>query len=119
MTAVMANGEQRPACGCVMRAKPKVVCLCGSTRFKTEFESTELGLTLQGYIVLTVGGFMHADDLPITPEQKRQLDWLHKHKINMADEVLVLNVDGYIGSSTKSEIEYAILQGKPVRYKYE
>ena len=44
------------------------------------------------------------------------LDDMHKRKIDMADEIFVINVDGYIGSSTQSEIEYAKATGKTVRY---
>ena len=47
---------------------------------------------------------------------KEMLDDMHKRKIDMADEIFVVNVGGYIGSSTRSEIEYAIVHGKPVRY---
>lgn len=117
--AVCPNGERRPCCTeCATSSKPKIVCLCGSTRFKEEFELAELELTLEGYIVLTVGGFMHADGLPITEAQKYSLDRLHKYKISLCDEVLILNKDGYIGTSTQSEIEYAELSGKPVRYQW-
>jgi hypothetical protein len=95
---------------------PKVVCLCGSTRFKEEFETANFNETMQGNIILSVGAFMHADSIPITDSQKEKLDKLHKQKIDLADEILVLNVGGYIGSSTKSEIEYALQTGKTVRY---
>ena len=70
-----------------------------------------------GHIVLSVGAFMHADSEPISEEQKAALDELHKRKIDLADEVLVLNVGGYIGSSTRSEIEYAVAHHKPIRYR--
>jgi cell division protein FtsB len=59
---------------------------------------------------------MHGEQAGCTPEQKIALDELHKRKIDLADEVLVLNVGGYIGESTRSEIEYARKLGKPVRY---
>lgn len=119
-TVMMPNGEQAEACAeCLYSPKPIVVCLCGSTKFKREFEEAELELTLEGKIVLTVGGFMHADILDISKEQKRNLDRLHKRKIAMSDEILVLNVGGYIGESTRSEIEYAIAYGKTVSYKFD
>jgi hypothetical protein len=93
------------------------VCLCGSTKFRKEFEEANLRETLAGKIVLSVGGFLHSGDgNKITPEQKVTLDELHKDKIDMADEVLVLNVGGYIGSSTASEIRHAIKHGKTIRY---
>ena len=97
---------------------PKVVCLCGSTRFKREFIDANFRETLVGNIVLTVGWFSHVDAEVFYPSesQKTALDELHKRKIDLADEVLVLNVGGYIGDSTRSEIEYALRTGVPVRY---
>ena len=47
------------------------------------------------------------------------LDDMHKCKIDIADEIFVINKNGYIGSSTKSEIEYAISKGKKVNYLEE
>ena len=91
--------------------KYKVVTLCGSARFKDEFIAVEKRLTLEGNIVLSVGFFGEVGD-----SAKEMLDDIHKRKIDMADEILVINVDGYIGSSTQSEIEYAKAAGKPVRY---
>ena len=105
--------------------KPKVVCLCGSTRFKDAFDEANYRETMMGRIVLSVGFFMHAsgnkhgEDIGATPEQKIALDELHKRKIDLADEVLVLNINGYIGESTRSEIEYAEAHKKPVRYLEE
>jgi len=102
--------------------KPKVVCLCGSTRFKDAFDEANYRETMMGRIVLSVGFFMHAsgnkhgEDIGATPEQKIALDELHKRKIDLADEVLVLNINGYIGESTRSEIEYAEAHKKPLRY---
>lgn len=96
---------------------PRIVCLCGSTRFMEQFQEAVLQETLAERIVLSVGAFHHTDkQLGITPEQKVMLDELHKRKIDLADEILVLNVDGYIGESTRSEIEYAKNTGKSVRY---
>jgi len=102
--------------------KPIVVCLCGSTRFKEAFDEANYQETMAGRIVLSVGFYMHAagnkhgDGVGATPEQKEALDILHKRKIDLADEVLVLNVGGYIGSSTRSEINHAMMRGKPVRF---
>lgn len=96
----------------------KVITLCGSTRFKTLFEQVNKDLTLQGNIVISVGCFGHSGDV-ITDEQKIMLDELHKRKIDMADEIFVINPEGYIGKSTASEIEYAARQGKTIRYFYE
>jgi hypothetical protein len=93
----------------------KVVTLCGSTRFKDEFMEIQKQLTLQGILVISVGCFGHAGDV-FTDEQKIMLDDMHKRKIDMADEIFVINKNGYIGSSTRSEIEYAIKTGKKVNY---
>ena len=93
----------------------KVITLCGSTRFKDDFERVNRELTLLGNIVISVGAFGHAGDT-FTEEQKVMLDDIHKRKIDMADAIYVINKDGYIGSSTRSEIEYAKQHGKQVIY---
>ena len=72
--------------------------------------------TLEGNIVLTVGLLGHAEGLDMDGPVKVMLDELHKRKIDHADEVLVLNVNGYVGKSTRGEIEYAIAHGKKIRY---
>ena len=95
--------------------RPRIICLCGSTKYKDTFIEANRMETLAGHIVLSVGLFMHAGD-SITPLQKQSLDELHKRKIDLADEILVLNVDGYIGESTRGEIEYAMSSKKLVRY---
>ena len=102
----------------------KVITLCGSTRFKNEFMEVQKRLTLEGNIVISVGLFGHSGDNEVWENMdegtltrtKEMLDDMHKRKIDMADEIFVINVDGYIGSSTQSEIEYAKENGKPVRY---
>ena len=104
--------------------RPKIVCLCGSTRFYEEFRRANLRLTLAGEIVLSIGCDTKSDgDLAAMGEMpeasKDALDALHKRKIDLADYVLVLNVGGYIGESTRSEIEYAEKVGRPVRYLEE
>lgn len=100
--------------------KPKIVCLCGSTRFMDAFQSANLSETLAGNIVLSVGCNTKSDaDIGFTEEIKTKLDELHKRKIDLADEIFVLNVGGYIGESTRSEIEYAAKLNKPVRYLEE
>jgi len=95
---------------------PRIVCLCGSTRFWKAFQETNLRETLAGRIVLSVGCATTSDeDLGITPDEKVRLDDLHLRKIELADEVLVLNVGGYIGESTGNELAYALALKKPVR----
>lgn len=93
-----------------------VITLCGSTRFKNEFIEVMQKLTLQGYIVISVGLFGHADNIQLSECQKDFLDDMHKRKIDMADEIFVINKNKYIGSSTRSEVDYAITHGKKVNY---
>ena len=93
----------------------KVITLCGSTKFKEDFERVNRELTLMGNIVISVGCFGHAGDT-FTEEQKVMLDDIHKRKIDMADAIYVINKDGYIGSSTRSEIQYALRTGKQIMY---
>jgi len=102
-----------------MADRPKIICLCGSTRFKYTFEQVALQETLKGNIILSVGCFMHHDSIPITVEQKELLDELHLRKIDLADEVLILNFNGYIGESTRNEIEYATKKNKHIKYLEE
>jgi len=100
--------------------KYKVITLCGSTKFKDEFLQQQKRLTLEGNIVISVGMFGHSGDQEVWSEGvKDMLDDMHKRKIDMADEIFVINVGGYIGSSTKSEIAYAQSTGKMVRYLEE
>jgi len=107
-----------------MVGKYKVITLCGSTRFKDEFMEANKKLTLEGNIVISVGLFGHSGDNEVwenmdegtLTETKKMLDDIHKGKIDMADEIFVINVGGYIGDSTRSEIDYALKRGKIVRY---
>ena len=97
--------------------KYPVITLCGSTRFKEQFIEAQKRLTLEGNIVISVGLFGHSGDIEVWTEgTKEMLDDMHKRKIDMADEIFVINVGGYIGQSTRSEIEYAKAHGKKVRY---
>jgi hypothetical protein len=96
--------------------KPVIVCLCGSLRFGEMFRSVNQRETLAGKIVLSPGCFQGDVILELLPGVKRQLDELHFHKIALADEILVVNVGGYVGESTRREIAYARQQGKRVRW---
>jgi NAD(P)H-nitrite reductase large subunit len=97
--------------------KYKIITLCGSTKFKDEFIAVQKRLTLEGNIVISVGLFGHSgDDEVWTESTKEMLDDMHKRKIDLADEIFVINVGGYLGNSTKSEIEYALITGKAIRY---
>ena len=107
-----------------MLGKYKVITLCGSTRFKDQFLEAQKKLTLQGNIVISVGLFGHSGDQEVwenmeegtLTKTKQMLDDMHRHKIDMADEIFVINVEGYIGASTQSEIAYALAAGKQVTY---
>ena len=103
-----------------MVGKYKVITLCGSTRFKDDFLKEQKRLSLEGNIVISVGLFGHSGDNEVfTDGVKEMLDDMHKRKIDMADEIFVINKNGYIGSSTRSEIEYAIKTNKKVNYMEE
>lgn len=101
-------------------ARPEIWVLCGSTRFYDEFYNQNLRLTLEGKIVLSLGCDTKSDDdmfgVDDVQALKERLDELHKRKIDLADCVYVININGYIGSSTASEIAYAEKIGKPVVY---
>ena len=95
----------------------KVITLCGSTRFKDEFLAAQKRLTLEGNIVISVGLFGHSgDDEVWTEGTKAMLDDMHLRKIDMADEIFVINVGGYIGESTRREIAYATKTGTVIKY---
>lgn len=107
-----------------MVGKYSVVTLCGSTRFKDEFMEAQKRLTLEGNIVISVGLFGHSGDQEVwenmdegtLTKTKEMLDDMHKRKIDMADSIYVINVGGYIGESTRSEIDYAKDHGKKICY---
>lgn len=102
--------------------RPEIVCLCGSTRFYDAFQEANYKFTMRGKIVLSVGFFhhkskdVHGEGVGCSEEQKILLDELHKRKIDLADSIFVINVNGYIGESTRSEIEYAQAHGKNIEY---
>lgn len=110
--------------GNIMIGNYKIVTLCGSTKFKKEFLEVQKKLTLLGYIVISVGLFGHSGDSEVwenmdegtLTKTKSMLDDMHKRKIDLSDMIYVINVGGYIGESTRSEIEYAICTGKEVHY---
>lgn len=111
--------ERAPAMKDVMTNRPAIVTLCGSTRFYEAFRQAQYEETMAGRIVLTVGflpGQVHGESVGCTREQKQKLDELHYHKIAMSDQILVLNVDGYVGESTRREIALAWLLLKQIRW---
>lgn len=98
-----------------MQGKFKVITLCGSTRFKEEYERVQKELTLKGNIVISVGCYGHSGDDEVYNEGvKEMLDEMHMSKIDMADEIFVINPGGYIGKSTAREISYAKSCGKKI-----
>ncbi|GIP36072.1 hypothetical protein [Paenibacillus sp. J2TS4] len=94
----------------------RIITLCGSTKFKKQFEQANAYLTLQGNIVIGLAFFEQSEGFEITQEQAELLGKIHMRKIDISDEIFVIDVDGYIGSSTRKEIEYAQEKGKTIRY---
>ncbi len=113
--------EELVARGVYDLKRPKIICLCGSTRFIELFaiktwELERAGNIVLGCTLLPAWYCKVPDHFGEATGTKAQCDELHKRKIDLADEILVLNVGGYIGDSTRSEIEYATSHSKPVRY---
>lgn len=111
-----------------MSAKPKVITLCGSSRFPDAFNIVNAHLSMLGHVVISLGLYGHADHpqgaLFLTSDgneqaaEKRNLDQLHFRKIDISDGIFVINVGGYVGSSTRREIEYARGLGKSVEWLF-
>ena len=95
--------------------KYNIITLCGSIKFKTEFMKVQEELTLNGNIVFTPNFFNNLKD-KVNIDTKKMLDEMHRQKIDMSNEIYVINLGGYIGESTKSEIEYAKANGKRISY---
>lgn len=98
-----------------IKNKYNIITLCGSIKFEDEFMKVQEKLTLDGNIVLAPN-FFHNMKNEINLETKKMLGEIHKQKIDMSDEIYVINVGGYIGESTKIEIEYAKMKGKKITY---
>ena len=99
-----------------MREDNYTVTLCGSTRFKNDFSQVNLWLTLMGCSVYSVSSFPQVEAMVFSREQKELLDRVHKNKIFCSHAIFVIDVNGYIGESTRSEIEYAKSEGCKVYY---
>lgn len=100
---------------------PRIVAICGSTRFMDQMTDADRIETAAGHIVVKPGCNMKQphpiwNDPREAERLKERLDDLHRAKIRLADEVLV--VGDYIGDSTRSEIAYARSLGKPVRFTH-
>ena len=96
--------------------KYNIITLCGSIKFKDQFIKVQEKLTLEGNIVLTPNFFNNIKKEEIDEKTKKMLDEMHKQKIDMSDEIYIINFGGYIGESTKTEIEYAKTKGKKLSY---
>ena len=96
--------------------KYKGITLCGSIKYKDIFLKVQENLTLKGNIVFMPNFFTNIKKEEIRLDAKKMLDEMHKQKIDMSDEIYVINLNGYIGESTKSEIEYANSKGKNISY---
>jgi hypothetical protein len=117
VTGHFKTTESQPKVSDEVIGKPKIVCICGSGRFLKEMHEVEERLTLEGKIVLMIG--VNTKDVARTEDMsqyKPMLDKLHLRKIDMSDSVFVVNVDGYIGESTRKEISYSESKGKPIEY---
>ena len=96
--------------------KYNIITLCGSIKFKDKFIKVQEKLTLEGNIVLTPNFFNNIKKEEIDEKTKKMLDEMHRQKIDMSDEIYIINFGGYIGESTKAEIEYAKTKGKKISY---
>lgn len=116
--AIEARAEAQPQALPLHRfeARPKVITLCGSSRFLEVFERQNAELTLRGNVVFSIAVTSTAQAGELPSAQKGILDAVHLHKIRLSDEILVLNVGGYIGESTRREINFAQKIGRTVRY---
>lgn len=93
---------------------PELVVLCGSVRFADQLLSEHRRLSLEGHVVLLPA--LPVDGEVLSAEYVEVLRQLHLRKVDLADRVHVVNVDGYVGSSTSAEIAHAEAQGKRVTY---
>jgi hypothetical protein len=113
--AVMSRWET----GSVPLGRPKVITVCGSTKFADETRKVIAGLEMEGLAVFSVGFFAHAEKVVLTADEKERLDALHLAKIRLSDEIVVVNVGGYVGQSTAREIALAKRLGKGIRWLVE
>ena len=113
---VSEDGRDEARVGRRRRIRPQIVTICGSTRFKDAFLEAARTLTTEGHMALSVGYFQQADGIELSESFKGMLDELHLRKIDASDFIYVVNVGGYIGESTRREIDYAVSLGKPVVY---
>jgi uncharacterized protein YndB with AHSA1/START domain len=106
------GGDAQPGGTSLAPARPEIVCICGSMRFRAEMRDAARDLGLAGVTVVAPAEV----EGPIDAKQKAALDALHLRKIDLADRVLIVNPDGYVGESTRREMAYARAAGKPVSF---
>lgn len=94
----------------------KIITVCGSYKFKNEMIEITEKMALKGYCMLTPIELTKHDKNAYTVDEALMLDRMHKEKIKLSDAILVVNVNGYIGNSTRSEIEYAKSLNKEILY---
>ena len=94
----------------------KIITLCGSTKFKKEFEQVQKKESLKGNLVISLGIFSHYDEIPLSNKTLNMLIQVHFKKIDLSDEIYIINPGGYIGISTCDEIYYAISTHKKIRW---
>lgn len=97
----------------------KIITICGSFKYKNEMSIAAEQLTLSGNCVLTPNELTRPNKESYTEDEAKMIDKMHKEKIKISDAILVIDVNGYIGSSTKSEIEYAKSLNKEIIYYSE
>ncbi|MCK4386861.1 MAG: hypothetical protein KAV41_02140 [Candidatus Pacebacteria bacterium] len=96
--------------------KREIITLSGSTKFRDQFREVERMLTMDGKIVLPPAIYGKAEGIKHSVEVSKHLLSLHLDKINISDGIFVIDVGGYIGDSTKKEIDYAKDKGKFIKY---
>jgi hypothetical protein len=95
----------------------KIICLCGSLRFKGLFEKIEAHFVQENYVVLLpCCMYVDIERKYGVADYKNKVDAIHLRKIDLADEVFIINKDGYIGESTQRELDYAKMQKKVIRF---
>ncbi len=94
----------------------KIITVCGSYKFEKEMKEITEEMALKGNCMITPIDLTKPNKEAYTEEQALMLDRMHKEKIKLADAILVVNVNGYIGNSTKSEIEFAKSLNKEILY---
>lgn len=99
--------------------KREIITLCGSTRFRDQFREIERKLTMEGKIPLPPAFYGKAEEVEYSPEMAKHLWELHLNKINISDGIYVINPGGYMGESTKKEIDFARSHGKNIRFYSE